>query len=167
MTTERHGRPYRTGPLGALMDEYERAAREVAEVVAALSDDDFARVRDPETTDDDCRSIRTVMHHVVRAGYGYADRIRKAFGEAIERPALEEPASGADAVERLDAMMAHTEATFDGRWTMTQDEIDRVTMESGWEVVYTVEQMLEHAIVHVLRHRRQIDRWLGDGVNRT
>jgi hypothetical protein len=75
------------------MDEYERATRELAEVVAALSAEDFARVRDPETTDDGCRSIRTVMHHVVRAGHGYAYMIRKAFGAAIERPVLEEPAS--------------------------------------------------------------------------
>lgn len=151
----------RAGPLGALMDEYERATRELAGIVAPLSGADLDLVRDPETDDEDCRSIRTVMHHVVRAGYGYADRIRKAFGEEIRRPVIEHAASGAVVAEQLERMLAHTEATFDGRWTMTQDEIDRVSMESGWDVVYTVEQMLEHAIVHVLRHRRQIERWLG------
>ena len=30
----------------------------------------------------------------------------------------------------------------------------------AWGQLYDVEQMMEHAIVHVLRHRRQIERWL-------
>jgi hypothetical protein len=29
---------------------------------------------------------------------------------------------------------------------------------SGWGQVYDIEQMLEHAIVHILRHRRQVKR---------
>jgi uncharacterized damage-inducible protein DinB len=152
---------YRTGPLGALIDEYERATGELSGIVAPLSGDDLDLVRDPETDDEDCRSIRTVMHHVVRAGYGYADTIRKAFGQEIRRPVIERAASGALVVEQLSRMMAHTEATFDGRWDMSQDELDTVTMTVSWGPLFTVEQLLEHAIVHILRHRRQIERWLG------
>jgi uncharacterized damage-inducible protein DinB len=151
---------HRTGPLGALIDEYERATRELSGIVAPLSGADLDLVRDPETDDEDCRSIRTVMHHVVRAGYGYADTIRKAFGQEIRRPVIERAASGALVVEQLSRMMAHTEATFDGRWDMSQDELDTVTMTVSWGPLFTVEQLLEHAIVHILRHRRQIERWL-------
>ena len=30
-----------------------------------------------------------------------------------------------------------------------------------WGQLYDVEQLMEHAIVHVLRHRRQVERFLG------
>ncbi len=34
-----------------------------------------------------------------------------------------------------------------------------VRFESRWKQPYDIEQMLEHAIVHILRHRRQLERW--------
>jgi hypothetical protein len=33
-------------------------------------------------------------------------------------------------------------------------------IEARWGPRYDLEQLLEHAIVHVLRHRRQIDKFL-------
>ena len=32
-------------------------------------------------------------------------------------------------------------------------------IKSGWGQSYDIEQMTEHAIVHVLRHRRQIEKF--------
>jgi hypothetical protein len=34
-----------------------------------------------------------------------------------------------------------------------------------WGQTYDVEQLMEHAIVHILRHRRQIERFLGAELN--
>jgi hypothetical protein len=45
------------------------------------------------------------------------------------------------------------------------DEYERITaleIQAPWGPVYDLEQMLEHAIVHVLRHRRQIERFLAE-----
>ena len=39
-------------------------------------------------------------------------------------------------------------------------EIEKIKMPTPWGTTYTLEQMLEHAIVHILRHRRQIERLL-------
>jgi hypothetical protein len=36
-----------------------------------------------------------------------------------------------------------------------------VQIPARWGPVYDLEQLLEHMIVHVLRHRRQIERFLG------
>ena len=55
-------------------------------------------------------------------------------------------------------MIAHTVATLEGR--MSDEEMEAVRIQSPWRVVYDLEQMLEHAIVHILRHRRQIERFL-------
>lgn len=35
-----------------------------------------AEVSDPQTEDEACRSVQTIMSHVVHAGYGYADYLR-------------------------------------------------------------------------------------------
>jgi hypothetical protein len=43
---------------------------------------------------------------------------------------------------------------------MTDEEIMAVSMKVRWGPTYDLEQLLEHAIVHILRHRRQIERFL-------
>src|SRR5262249_33719604 len=100
---------------------------------------------------------QTIMTHVVRAGYGYADYIRAQFGIS--------PTSHPDGLlsyENLradfDAMLDYTAQTLDGRWEMPEDDIAGIAIDSRWGVRYDLEQLLEHAIVHILRHRRQIER---------
>jgi hypothetical protein len=39
---------------------------------------------------------------------------------------------------------------------MTEEEISATLMETHWGS-YNIEMMFEHAIVHILRHRRQIE----------
>ena len=157
-----HEHEYRPGAIGALMDEYERAARELARVVAGLSDEAFEQLRDAETKDEDCRSIQTILNHVVRSSYGYADMIRAATGQASARPAIG-PMSLGESLEGLEAGLAYTAETLEGRWRMTDDEIMAVRMEARWGPVYDLEQLLEHAVLHVMRHRRQIERFLAQG----
>jgi uncharacterized damage-inducible protein DinB len=142
-----------------MMDEYERAAADLSAILRRISDEEFERVRDLETQDEGCRSIQTIMHHVVRAGYGYASYIREAFGEEPNRPDLP-LGKRQEALDRLEVMLAYTSATLEGKWEMSDEQITSVKMASRWGVVYDLEQLLEHAIVHILRHRRQIERFL-------
>lgn len=150
---------FRSGAIGALMDEYERAAAELRRVVEQISEDDFVRVVDSRTKDDDCRSVQTIMSHVVRAGYGYADYIREQFSIESARPESK-LLSREEALEQLDAALGYTEQTLEGRWEMSGEEISRTVIKSRWGVVYDVEGLLEHAIVHILRHRRQIEKFI-------
>ena len=149
---------YRKGALGALMDEYERAASELRRVVAPLSEEEFTRIVDPHTSDENCRSVQTIMSHVVSAGYGYAAYIRGAFGMATDRPP-KRLVSLRESLEEFEAMLAYTVATLEGRWEMTEAAIESTVMHSNWGVTYDLEQMLEHAIVHIMRHRRQIEKF--------
>src|SRR3954471_4077939 len=77
---------YRSGAVGALMDEYERAAEELTHLVERIPDDEFVRVVDAQTEDEDCRSAQTIMSHVVRSGYGYADYMREQLAIPSTRP---------------------------------------------------------------------------------
>lgn len=152
---------YREGPVGALMDEYERAADQLKNVVKAICQNDFINIVDQETKDPDCRSIQTVMNHVVRSGYGYSNYIRKQFGDKwTERKEDYELNTPEAACNKLDNMLTYTVETLKNKWDLNFDEAVTNIIKTEWGQEYDFEQLLEHAIVHILRHRRQIERFL-------
>ena len=154
---------YREGALGALLDEYERALWELRRLAEQIPEADAVRVVDPATEDEDCRSVQTIMSHVVNAGYGYADLLRKSFSVPSTRPprALLSPR---EYLEQLGAVLAYTAETLEGRWQMPYEEVSGTFIKAGWGPTYDVEQLLEHAVVHVLRHRRQIEKFIRRGL---
>jgi uncharacterized damage-inducible protein DinB len=149
---------FRPGALGALMDEYERASGELTRLVDGVTNAGYELLRDTQTQDEDCRSIQTIMSHVVRSGYGYANRMRDAFSLPFQerQPRI---LSRDESLNQLREMLLYTTDTLDGRWHYSNEEIMAVQIRSQWGPE-TLEQLLEHAIVHILRHRRQIERFL-------
>jgi len=151
---------YRHGAVGALMDEYERAAAELLSILNGITDEEFERIRDTTTQDEDCRSIQTIMRHVIRAGYGYAGYMRTSWGkEPVIR--WDEPVSRGQIPGEMRKMLDYMVETLDGKWNLSDQEAMDMKMTVRWGPVFDFEQLFEHAIVHVLRHRRQIDRFLG------
>ena len=148
---------YRKGAIGALMDEYERAASDLKLLLHDITEDQFIQLIDTQTKDEDCRSVQTIITHVVNAGYGYADYIRAHFRIPSTRPARR-LLSHSEAVNQLTAMLDYSAETLDGKWEMSDEQIGAVVIPSHWGVAYDLEQLMEHAIVHILRHRRQIER---------
>jgi len=142
------------------MDEYERATAELTKILESVSDEEYARVRDTETKDEDCRSIQTIMTHVVGAGYGYAGMMRDAWGVA-RAPHERVPIARADTPAQLRAVLDYMIATLENKWELSEAEMNAMQMRARWGVVYDFEQIFEHAIVHISRHRRQIERFLG------
>jgi len=132
---------YRKGAIGALMDEYERAASELRRVVEALPEEEFTRIVDSQTSDEDCRSAQTIVAHVVSAGYGYASGIRKAFSATADRP-RKRLLSYHEALPELEAMLEDTRHTLDGRWEMTAEAISGTVISAPWGVTYDLEQLL-------------------------
>ena len=152
----------REGFVGALMDEYERATLDLTRVLQRISDEDYEVPRDPQAQDASCRSIQTVLTHVVSAGYGYAGMLRDAWG--MPRPVHDRrDVPRAEALARLDSMLEHMTDTLADRWDLSEADSNALQMRARWGQVYDFEQLFEHAIVHVLRHRRQIERWLRAG----
>ncbi len=99
------------------------------------------------------------MNHVVRAGYGYANYIRDALSidaMPIEDRQIEQIKIGGE----IDKMFSYTTEIFEGERQITDEEMENIYFKTRWEVTYNIDQLLEHAIVHALRHRRQIQRFL-------
>ena len=150
---------YRNGGLGAMMDEYERAASELANLLKTLDEARFV-VEYPQEADK-CCSVQKIMRHVIRAAYGFANDIRGALNVPVTVTSL--PTNLEDkngAIASLEKALNYTAAALQDKWTMPDDEIEKIEMPTPWGTTYTLEQMLEHAIVHLLRHRRQIERLL-------
>jgi hypothetical protein len=149
-------RVFRPGAIGALMDEYERVALELKNLLLTITQEEFIKILDPYSTDEDCRSIQSIMKHVVRAGYRYEAQICKF---------LKNPSSDrtfhiynlVHAVEELDKMIEVTSKTVAVHFKMTHEEIEATCQDTRWGK-YNIEMMFEHAIVHIMRHRRQIEK---------
>lgn len=154
-----------TGAVGALLDEYERAVNELQALIATVSSDQLVYLADPHTDDPDCRSIQSILAHVVRAGYGYAIAIRKHEGEALAYRERQTHDTIAPYQEDLERMFAYNEQLFADYPNLQLEETDMdKKIKVSWGQHYDVEQLMEHAIVHILRHRRQIERFLLESV---
>lgn len=152
-------RTYRNnGAIGALLDEYEKSITEFKETIKEINSKELIQVVDNKTKDEDCKSIQTIITHVVRAGYTYVIEIRKWLGENIDYKEKEKLSSISEYNEALDKMFAYNEQLFHDYPNIVLEELDpNKKMHVMWGQKYDVEQLFEHAIVHILRHRRQIE----------
>lgn len=151
--------PGRPGAFGALMDEYARAAEDFCRTVETLDDARFGAERAGE---EELRSRRDVSAHVVASARLYADLVRKVRGmEHVDRydEAPWVARSPADVRALLAATLAYTEEAVAGLDALPESEVQALVIRSKWVSTYDPESILEHAIVHVLRHRRQVERW--------
>lgn len=152
---------YRDGSIGALMDEYERAVKDLQKLLRTIDAVTYTQILDPTTRDKDCQSIEKIMNHVVRAGYGYSNYIRKQFGEDfIERKTHYEVGTPQLAIKELNKVLAYTEENLKNKWKISWRKIQSNIIHTSWGQVFDMDQLLEHAIVHILRHRRQIEKLL-------
>jgi uncharacterized damage-inducible protein DinB len=149
---------YRTGGLGALQDEYEKASIELFALLESMTEQEYLQERPQER--ESINSIQKIMTHVVGSAYSYANKIRTAIGveATVSFPDSDLPL--AEVIPALHQALDYMAASFEGKWTMSEDDLDSITMPTPWNVVYSIDQMMEHAIVHILRHRRQIERIL-------
>lgn len=148
------------GAIGALLDEYEKAIKELKVIIRDLSHNDLIQVVDTETTDEDCKSIQRILSHTVTAGYNYVIETRKWLSETLEYKNLALLNTTTEYHLALDKMFAYNEQLFIDYPEIKLEEYQADTkIKVRWGQQYDVEQLFEHAIVHILRHRRQIERF--------
>ena len=148
-----------TGAQGALLDEYERSIEELKDVISEITPMALTAIVDPLTEDSDCRSIQSILNHVISAGYSYVFQIRISKGESLKRPLKE----SYDDIEKyktaLDRMFQYNVKFFEDYSDIDLEDYETHRFTVSWGNQYDIEQLFEHAIVHILRHRRQIERF--------
>lgn len=151
---------YRSGAIGALLDEYQRALEDLSKVIESIPDSLLPVVLDPQTQDETCRSFQTILSHVVHSGYGYATRIHNLKGFPMARPEKTFHRAVKDYITDLSTLFSFTENVL---LELNENELEQLDntlkIKTEWGQLYDVEQMMEHAIVHILRHRRQIEKF--------
>ena len=147
---------YRSSAARALVDLHERELRAFMTTWHAAQ---RAGLSLPPSEDPDCASLEALLHHVVGCARGYLDWICEIL--ALPVPAAT-PLPGPEDLARapgpvIDAVLAAWRGPLrdvDGR------ALDRTEARSRWGVTYCVDGMLEHAVMHPLRHRFQLEELL-------
>lgn len=110
----------------------------------------------PVTDDEDYISLETLLRHILRAARGYmtwmCDKLNLPDPEIEQAP---EP----DSVEmKCDEFLSHLLE----KWKIPLAEIEEEkfhspTYTSRWGVDYCIDAMLEHAVMHPIRHEFQLN----------
>ena len=145
---------YRQGAIGAMTDEYEKALTELKAVLTSIPNASF--LKELNAKEDDFKSIRNITLHMIRSGYSYSNYVRKWFGNEVTSVKIEIN-SVEDCLSELDKMLLYHIATYENKWLMTDDEMMKTIIKTSW-TTYDLEAIIEHAIVHILRHRLQIQK---------
>ncbi|SRX75657.1 DinB family protein [Aequorivita antarctica] len=152
--------PKKQNVVNALLDEYRKAVHELQSVIVNLQNDNLSKIVDPLTDNPDCKSIQTILAHVVASGYSYCVYIRNLKDPSAQRPLRINRETSQEYCNDLDAVLHYTDDTFAQIFDVELEvfESDK-KMHTSWQQEYDIEQLMEHAIVHILRHRRQIERF--------
>jgi hypothetical protein len=162
MTVERNyiTKTYRQGAVGALLDEYERAIADLQQTIADISDEELITIADGKTSNTRCRSVQTILSHVVTSGLCNAIDIRQLKGQKTEYPDSRFHMTINDYKKDLNDLFIFILDTFKNIRDADLEQFDNdKKIKTYWGQVYDIEQITEHAIVHILRHRRQIEKF--------
>lgn len=110
----------------------------------------------PETDDKDYQSLETLLFHVLRASRGYLNWI-------CENLKLQDPAI--DPIPKLEVIEEKAGEYLEyllNKWKHPLKDLDEKvfhenTYKSRWGVEYCIDAMLEHAVMHPIRHEYQLN----------
>jgi len=147
----------------ALAEENETARRDLYALLPRFPAATIA-TGNVETED----NVRGIICHVTFAMYSYSCWMRRVRGLLDPEVEKKDKAAFLDRVRSLTTGEAFDEAS---RWasahyyeTLAEVKKDELEQEykSNWGETISIELMMEHALVHLIRHRRQLQIFLGD-----
>ncbi len=148
------------GAVGAILDEYEKSIDELIKITQGISHEELIYIVDSQTEDEDCKSIQTILTHIISSGYNYVIVIRKWLGESIAYKEKSVLNSLEEYQVALREMFEFNELLFkDYPNLQLSEHSPSKKIKVRWGQLYDIEQLFEHAIVHILRHRRQIEKF--------
>lgn len=115
----------------------------------------------PTTSDRDYASLEALLCHVLGAARGYMTWMCEVLD--LPEPKIDLPPALADVSRVAEAYVAHVCA----RWRtplagVDEERFGRPEFASRWGVRYCVDAMLEHAVMHPIRHEFQLRELLSE-----
>lgn len=117
----------------------------------------------PKTSDPAYASMETLLYHVLRAARGYMVWMAEMLG--LPDPEIREVPPKEELVAQLDTYVEHLL----GCWraplaNVEEDAFHKPEYASKWKVNYCIDAMLEHAVMHPIRHSFQLTELMGERV---
>ncbi len=145
----------------ALVSDYRNVLVALQQVAQDMSYANLTTIVDSNTQDLNCQSIQTILTHVVSSGYSYAGYIRKLKRIPDNRPGRMIKMSSGEYYKDLDALINYTDQTFEHIYDDELEELnDDKKIKTSWGKIYDIEEIMEHAVMHVVSNRRQIEKYL-------
>ncbi len=149
------------GVIGALMDEYKYAIKDLTTHISNVKDEHLAVIVDHQTKNKDCVSIQSVLTHIIFCGDNYVTMIdidrgnaNSTWGKRVYYDTVNEY------ITALEQMYERNVDFFEQVSAGEMAQFDPAKkIKTGWGQLYDYEQLMEHAIVHIYRHRRQIQKF--------
>ena len=114
----------------------------------------------PKTRDPAYESLETLLRHVLGAAAGYMIWICEVL--ELPDPGIERSPKPDEIEAMADQFLRHVL----DRWRhplreATEEQLERPEYRSRWKTLYSIDAMLEHAVMHPIRHRFQLESLLG------
>lgn len=148
---------YSRTEVNALLDEHERAVRYLLSILKRWKEGDLNK----SIPHDSKVTYGQVLNHVIGSGYyGYFVWIQQVLGWEVESPPVnkEEVEELCDLRKQMELLEKMTPYARRALKNLTNHDLYPTMYLSNWGAYYTIDGMLEHAIVHVWRHIRQLER---------
>jgi uncharacterized damage-inducible protein DinB len=143
---------YRYRGARALVLLHEKSMREFLPVWRQAA---LAGLSLPATSDPNYASLASLLHHVFRASRGYMTWLCEKL--ALPDPGID-PAPEASAVEReADRYLEHLLESWRKPLAEVEEERFQQIFKTRWGEDMSCEGMLEHAVMHPVRHRFQLE----------
>ncbi|MCA8959879.1 MAG: hypothetical protein KDC38_05175 [Planctomycetes bacterium] len=113
----------------------------------------------PATSDPDYASSSALLRHLVACARGYMFWCCKVLG--LPEPAIPEVAPVERIAEEVDEALESVLAGWRTPLVDVEEERFGESAPSAWKIVYCVDAMLEHAVMHPIRHELQLRELLG------
>lgn len=151
--------PKQQNTIKAILNEYTNTFSALEKIVKGIDANTLVHIFDKETKDIDCASIQNILEHVCSSGYFYIEMIQEFKKLPIEKGNKKlRYFSSSEYIHEFKKVIQFTENTL-----LQLDDKDfgnSENLNTSWGQKYDLEQLMEHAIVHVMRHRWQIEKFL-------
>ena len=108
----------------------------------------------PATTDPAYTSPQALLRHVLGAARGYMTWMCEKLGWPA--PQIDPPPEEAEVESRAQAYLEHVLAGWRGPLYPLTEERSNEEYASRWGSTYCIDSMLEHAVMHPIRHTFQL-----------
>ena len=108
----------------------------------------------PETDDPNYESLDTLLYHVLRAARGYMVWI--CHNLELNDPEINKTPTSDFIVDKVEEYISHLLEKWQLPLVNVEFELFDKVFKSNWGVYYCIDAMLEHAVMHPIRHEFQL-----------